>query len=259
MKTVIITTSWDDGHRLDMKVAALLDRYRVMGTFYVAANYLNQGLRGRDIMQLGTEFEIGAHSLTHRRLDQLNRDEAKHEIEGSKAYLEDILSRPVSMFCYPRGRYTLETVDMVRKAGFIGARTTEKFVFDTGDPYLMGTTVQCYPYPLRRVSEHKYMLGRKVFEPIQQSWRQIWRLRLPVVAYFNWLQLARATFDHVQTHGGIWHLWGHSWELEKYGMWAELESILQYVSNRLEVVYLTNGDVVREVLSAERQNSASAC
>lgn len=249
MDKAIVTTSWDDGHRLDARVADLLHRYRVTGTFYIPCNYLEEPLEAGDIVQLGAEFEIGAHSLTHRRLDCLDREEARNEIEGSKAYLEDVLSRSVNMFCYPGGYYSLDTVDIVREAGFVGARTTEKFVFHARDPYALGTTVHCYPYPFRKVSRDRYMLGRRIFQPIQQSWRQVWPLRFPVSAYFNWSRLAQATFDYALKNGGIWHLWGHSWELEQYGMWGELESILRYVSNHSGVFYLTNSEVVQEIIN----------
>ena len=31
----IVTTSWDDGNKLDLKLAALLDKYGLVGTFYI--------------------------------------------------------------------------------------------------------------------------------------------------------------------------------------------------------------------------------
>ncbi len=34
-----------------------------------------------------------------------------------------------------------------------------------------------------------------------------------------WRELACALFDHSLAHGGVWHLWGHSWEVERYGAW----------------------------------------
>ena len=35
MKQTYITTSWDDGHQLDLRVAELLTKYRLHGTFYI--------------------------------------------------------------------------------------------------------------------------------------------------------------------------------------------------------------------------------
>ena len=36
MKKTIVTTSWDDGHKLDLKLAALLKKYNIKGTFYIS-------------------------------------------------------------------------------------------------------------------------------------------------------------------------------------------------------------------------------
>ena len=35
MPATYITTSWDDGHPLDFRIAELLSEYRLRGTFYV--------------------------------------------------------------------------------------------------------------------------------------------------------------------------------------------------------------------------------
>jgi hypothetical protein len=36
MKNVVVTTSWDDGHKLDLKVSELMQKYNLTGTFYVS-------------------------------------------------------------------------------------------------------------------------------------------------------------------------------------------------------------------------------
>ena len=46
------------------------------------------------------------------------------EIQRSKAYLESVLSRPVTSFGYPYGAYTAETINLVREAGFACACST---------------------------------------------------------------------------------------------------------------------------------------
>lgn len=32
-KQIIVTTSWDDGHKLDLKLAKLLEKHEIRGTF----------------------------------------------------------------------------------------------------------------------------------------------------------------------------------------------------------------------------------
>ncbi|HWE26021.1 MAG TPA: polysaccharide deacetylase family protein, partial [Myxococcales bacterium] len=46
-------------------------------------------------------MEIGSHGLTHRRLLDLNADEARRELKDSKEQLEAVLGRPVEIFAYP--------------------------------------------------------------------------------------------------------------------------------------------------------------
>jgi hypothetical protein len=56
----------------------------------------------------------------------------------------------------------------------------------------------------------------------------------------NWLELGKSLFDSVFENGGIWHLYGHSQEIEDLGLWKELEEILDYVAKRKGVTYLPN-------------------
>ena len=57
------------------------------------------------------------------------------------------------------------------------------------------------------------------------------------------MKLSRLIFDRVLRHGGVFHIWGHSWELEEGGLWSAFEEVLRYVARRPGVLYLTNGAV----------------
>ncbi len=81
--------------------------------------------------------EIGAHTRTHPRLDTLPLEQAQSEIVGSKEDLLKLGITPVT-FAYPHGSHSPAIVDMVRKAGFMGARITRPGFNDTStDPYLL--------------------------------------------------------------------------------------------------------------------------
>ncbi len=43
----------------------------------------------------------------------------------------------------------------------------------------------------------------------------------------------------------VFHLWGHSWELEKNNDWDRLESVLPHICNHTDVQDGTNCDIVR--------------
>jgi hypothetical protein len=56
----------------------------------------------------------------------------------------------------------------------------------------------------------------------------------------SWLELAKALFDQVLEEGGVWHLYGHSWDIDNLGLWADLGEILDYVGGREGVSYVSN-------------------
>ena len=44
--------------------------------------------------------------------------------------------------------------------------------------------------------------------------------------------------------GGVYHLWGHSWEVDARGDWGRLERVLGYIAGRPQVAYVANHDVI---------------
>src|SRR5271167_749746 len=65
----IVTTSWDDGDRADLRLAEMLRSRAIRGTFYVPNTpYAGRpALSHADLRALSAEgFEIGAHSVSHK-------------------------------------------------------------------------------------------------------------------------------------------------------------------------------------------------
>ncbi|MDQ7036500.1 MAG: hypothetical protein Q9P01_17205 [Anaerolineae bacterium] len=60
--TVSITSSWDDGHVLDLRVADMLDRYGLTGTFYIARDFLDERMSDSQLQDLAQRHEVGAHT-----------------------------------------------------------------------------------------------------------------------------------------------------------------------------------------------------
>lgn len=241
-----VTTSWDDGSVHDKRLALLLDKYGVKGTFYVSKHYPDIGpqLTESDLRALSTAHEIGAHTLTHPDLTTLSRERLQEEIAGSKEWLERILQKEIVMFCYPSGRYTQEAVQVVQDAGFIGARTVAwPFIRHSLTPFEMPTTLPVYPLPFRKLAGGSYW-WRKLLQPLYERYGRLRMLGVPLWRMGSWQSAARVAFDHALAHGSVFHLWGHSWELENYGLWEELESLLAYIASKEEVQFVTNGELV---------------
>lgn len=83
--------------------------------------------------------EVGAHTYQHLLLAALPRDAQQEQIQTGKKQLETILGSPMKSFSYPFGGrqdYTLETIDLVRKAGFETACSNFfGWVCDMDDPF----------------------------------------------------------------------------------------------------------------------------
>jgi peptidoglycan-N-acetylglucosamine deacetylase len=234
-KQVIVTTSWDDGHRLDIRLAKLLKRYGIRGTFYISPKnrefreeYL---LSDEEIIKQSRDFEIGAHTISHPKLTKITEKQAFMEIVESKKYLENLTKMKVKCFCYPYGKYNDKIKKLVKEAGFTGARTIQRFCFRYPlDPLIFGTTIQTY----NNILDIPKILKFSRFNFLEFSKNIYWEHR------------AKRMFDHIVETGGVYHLWGHSWEIEKNHYWHSLENLLIYISNKKNVKYLTNSEVINE-------------
>lgn len=243
MPRCIVTTSWDDGHRLDLKLVALLKDHGLSGTFYISKDF-DSRLSDEEIQIMAQSQEIGAHTVSHANLLELSLSAARKEISESKKWLEGLIGKEVKMFCYPRGYFNDEMKNLVRQAGFSGARTTRDLSYKSGDPFEMDTTVHIYPFPFRKRSAHQYHWSEYLFQPLQNKILGLMKIGAPPAAFFSWLNLSKFLFDRALKAGGVYHLWGHSWEIERFGMWADLEKLCRYISHRKDCLYLNNSQAL---------------
>jgi peptidoglycan-N-acetylglucosamine deacetylase len=241
-KGFAITTSWDDGHPLDLRVAELLARYGLPGTFYVPLSNSRPTLSPAEIRGLSQQFEIGAHTVNHIRLKGLKDSLAEREVVDSKKQLEDILGKPCSMFCFPAGSYSKFHFRMLRDAGFVGARTVELLSLErpriANGIAAVPTTIQAYPH---RTGSYLRNAAKRV------SVDAVWNLIRGSSAK-GWSAFANVLLERAAVIGGVFHLWGHSWEIEEEGQWQVLGETLAAISEyRKYASLLTNMELCRHV------------
>jgi peptidoglycan/xylan/chitin deacetylase (PgdA/CDA1 family) len=223
---LIVTTSWDDGTKTDLKLAGLLEKYGVKGTFYVP-NSIDDALSGKEIIALDKQFEAGAHSVNQPDLTRVTMPEATRQIKESKAYLEDLLGHLVPMFCYPYGRYNEAIKRLVKDTGFMAARTCDPGGLNPpGDPYQWHITTFA--------SNSSPLMALKICRRFR-----LWKAS----GLLDWEERAKSVFNLALERGGVYHIYGHSAELEKDRAWDKTERVLKYIANREKVRYLTNGEV----------------
>lgn len=237
-KITIVTTSWDDGHPLDLRLADLLDKYGLRGTFYVPLRHEAHAVMNNNeiyhIKKMG--MEIGAHTLTHSVLTNLHPKSILKELTESKELLENILGESISSFCYPKGKFNSIVRSLAIDAGYRLARTTVSFRMESDfDPFCMPVTFQLFPH---RFAVHiKHALKDVNLKGIV-NWFEVLKMES------NLVKISNMAFNHVLQHGGIFHIWGHSWEIEQTGLWSLFEEILDHIANRQGVYYLTNSQTL---------------
>jgi hypothetical protein len=59
-----LTTSWDDGHPLDFRVADLLSKYGLTGTFYIPRQCQTPTMSEEQVRELATSFGPISYTLT---------------------------------------------------------------------------------------------------------------------------------------------------------------------------------------------------
>ena len=205
-----LTASFDDGSMYDLRIADLMYRHSIPTTFYIPVNYVKY-LHSKGIpaipetllKAIAENFEIGSHGVNHELLTRVDKDTQDFEINESKAELESMFNRPITKFCYPRGYYTTDIIDIVRGAGYTEARTVKVGELNPAkDPLERHTTVHVG-------------LDRKEYGT-------------------DWLTYAEKKLDEAlaKVRRGEevdYHFWGHSAEIEKNDQWERLIQFLEYI------------------------------
>ena len=213
-KQVWVTSSWDDGHSNDVRVAAILRKHGAKGTFFIyPENYVlltkdPAAARKKDpyltpFDQFLTAYqgmEVGAHGFQHPDMRKLTPDELWFQLTESKRVLEEWFKQPVKGMAYPGGAYNSDVEAAVKKAGYVYARTVEDSpsVFPASDPFAL------------KVSLH-------VNDP--KFWDE---------------------FERVKQAGGVFYFWGHSYELKTEADWQGFEEKVAKLSADRAVRWATN-------------------
>ena len=195
-----ILVSCDDGNKLDFKLADLLKKYDIAGLFFIPNECEHRSLTDVDILELSYNFEIGGHTKTHPEdIKHLNLVSQIEEIVYNKAYLETIIQTTLKWFCYPSGRYNENTITALKIAGFEKARTTYLGQKDD-NPLRTHPDVHIYPHRAEYKGE-------------------------------NWCNYAMALFEKKkEDNADTFHIFCHSWEIEKFNLWEETEELFKYIT-----------------------------
>lgn len=200
-----LIASFDDAAIQDLKVANLVTKFGIDTIFYWPVNpqYCNEpngrtSLSLEQMDMLAKDFEIGSHTINHPLLTRIPLTEARVEIINSRTMLQERFGQDINSFCYPRGYSNPDIQEAVVEAGYSSARSTiVGYLHETENPYFQQTAVHV-------AGERKEYAGLDWFD---------YGMKL--------LEIARKVPD------SVFHIWGHSWEIDKKQQWEKFEKFLK--------------------------------
>jgi peptidoglycan-N-acetylglucosamine deacetylase len=231
-----LTISVDDGHPLDLRTGALLQRFGLKATFYIPqSNPERATMDPNDVREIARHFDVGAHSLNHVSLRSLDDAPAFLAIEGGKKWLEDLTGRRVSAFCYPRGKFNARTPGLVKKAGFKGARTSMFNLHEfPQNPFLWGVSTHGCSHSVAIQFRHALL---------ERNFKGAINFVRNYGCATDWVEHFQIAVEHVAKNGGIAHLFFHSWEIDQQGQWHRLTELLQEMAQRKDFVTVSNSEL----------------
>lgn len=241
-KKLALTFSYDDGVVQDRRLVSILNQYGMKGTFNL--NYGMLGFQGKqmingrtvDISKIPKEeavvlyqgHEIAGHGMWHSSLPTIGSGAAMWEIIEDKKQLEKISSSLLKCFAYPFGETNSKTCEILRLAGYEGARTVESsYRFDLPEDFLMW-------HPTCHHGDPKLMEFAKDF--------------------------CEGT-EHQLSPVKLFYVWGHAYEFDADDNWYVLEQLTKYFSDFSDQIWFaTNGEIIDYVKAYQGlQYSADAC
>lgn len=203
-----ILVSVDDGCALDTKIAKLCEKYSFDAVFFWPVDFITlaiqkgyEPLSGIQESYISRNFEIGSHGVTHAYLTKIPLEAAKMEIEESKKMLENKYDQNINRFCYPRGYANESIIKFVKEAGYTYGRSTAIGYIGEPNNNLFAETSVHIGCPVR-----------------------------PEYQGTTWQEYGLKLAKEAASKNLLFHIWCHSWEIEKYNQWREVNKFFKEVS-----------------------------
>lgn len=232
-----IAFSWDDGAVEDLKLMELSAKYEMPGIFFIPSSNQERSVMTRSEIKILDEnkFEIGAHTFSHTYLKGLDSSVAETEILNGKNFLQDLLGKEISHFCFPGGRFDDNLVRISQKY-FKSARTADTGALIKKPAFLVKPTFHFYNRGINSLLFHSFNNNYTLF-------RTIFKIRKNK-DYFTLIESVIDALENAPSNNGI-IIWGHSWEINEYNLWNRLEATFEHINCNMKHSKSTYSDLIR--------------
>jgi peptidoglycan/xylan/chitin deacetylase (PgdA/CDA1 family) len=142
-----VCITFDDGYKDNYDtVFPIIKKYSFPITIFIVTDYIGKVLRTSQVakeilsesnireMSDSGLIEFMPHTQSHCLLNKISLARVRQEIDESKKKIEQITQKKATVFAYPKGRFTDDVVEYLRKGDWLGAVTIkEGLVNKNGD------------------------------------------------------------------------------------------------------------------------------
>ncbi len=223
-----ITFSYDDGVTQDIRLIDLLNRYNLKCTFNINSEllgtgrlHIKNGLRvahykvtPQDVKTIYEGHEVAVHTLSHPNLTKLDEKEIIRQVEQDRQNLEALVEYPVVGMAYPCGGVNNDD----RVAQIIRQNTKIRYCRTI-------TNTDSFD-----VQENLYRFKPNVYHVLEAD---------------RMIQMGEKFLSLNPDKPQIFYIWGHSYEMDyDPSYWAKMEEFCALISNRDDIFYGTNAEVL---------------
>lgn len=224
-----VTFSYDDGCYSDIRLAKLLNSYKLKGTFNVCSGHLTEEAENRlsykDIKEymLGLGHEVAVHGKFHRAPGIVSPIECIIDVLDCRRELEANLDLIIRGMAYPN-------------SGIL------KILPGTDYPTIKNNLTQLGIAYARSACDENNRFD------LPTDWHN-W---IPTAHHDNpklldWInEFIEMDFDkiyHAKRHPRLMYIWGHTFEFENKKNWERMDEICEKLGNRDDIWYATNIEI----------------
>lgn len=226
-KKKVLTLSYDDGVAQDMRLADIMYKNGIKGTFNVPASFIDKEdatpenckndprrkLSARQMREAYLEkgMEIAAHGYLHPHLEELDASLVCQDVFTDRQELEKVFGTYVRGMAYPYGTYNNTVKEVVKACGIVYARTVKS----VGGNFRL-------PEDWLEIEPTCHHSDPKLFEYAE-----------------DFLKYNIRDCDPVR----MFYLWGHSYEFDEFDNWDVIEKFCEYIGGRDDLWYATNIEI----------------
>lgn len=222
-----VTFSYDDGVTQDIRLIELLNKYGLKCTFNLNSELLgHKGILIRenqrishykvhkeDVKYIYDGHEVAVHTLTHPKLPELSNEKIIQQVEQDRINLSELVGYEVVGMAYPGGGINNNN----RVANIIKENTNVKY---------------CRTITTTNNFDKQQNLYR--FNPTAYH-----------CDFENLMELGQKFIELKPEKPQVFYIWGHSYEMDfKPDYWIKLEEFFKLISNKDDIFYGTNKEVL---------------